>query len=251
MSQEHQTAKSHSEIFSAGESAMVVEFGSGIHPDIHRKVKALADFLDQFPFPGMIEYSPSFSSVTVFYDPLKVRQLTAAQPTVGQQTSYQIVADFLQNIVSKLGHSAAVQPRVVKIPVCYGGTFGPDLEYVAAYNQLSVTEVITIHASSQYLVYMIGFAPGFPYLGGMSERIAVPRRPSPRLSIPAGSVGIAGMQTGVYPIATPGGWQLIGQTPLELFRPQDNPPTLLQSGDMIQFYSISSQEFAEYRGGSL
>jgi inhibitor of KinA len=138
-------------------------------------------------------------------------------------------------------------PRVVEIPVCYGGEFGPDLGYVAEHNQLSVEEVIEIHTSGQYLVYMIGFAPGFPYLGGMSERIMAPRRQSPRLAIPAGTVGIAGMQTGVYPIETPGGWQLIGRTPLALFRPQDNPPSLLQSGDIVRFCQISDKEYEEYK----
>jgi inhibitor of KinA len=133
--------------------------------------------------------------------------------------------------------------RFVEIPVCYGGEYGPDLEAVAEYHHLSTSEVVEIHSKEEYLVYMIGFAPGFPYLGGMSEEIATPRRHSPRLSIPEGSVGIAGMQTGVYPISTPGGWQLIGRTPLELFCPNENPPTLLQSGDIVKFVPISLEEY--------
>ena len=135
--------------------------------------------------------------------------------------------------------------RTVSIPVCYGGEFGPDLEYVARHNNLTTDEVIHIHSSGEYLVYMIGFAPGFPFLGGLSPKIATPRRPSPRATIPAGSVGIAGMQTGVYPIETPGGWQLIGRTPQKLFLPNENPPSLLQAGDVVKFCPISFQEYQE------
>jgi inhibitor of KinA len=135
--------------------------------------------------------------------------------------------------------------RTVSIPVCYGGEYGPDLEYVARHHNLTPEEVISIHSEGEYLAYMIGFAPGFPFLGGLSEKIATPRRPSPRTSIPAGSVGIAGMQTGVYPISTPGGWQLIGQTPVKLFLPKQNPPSLLQAGDIVKFEPISKEEYQE------
>ena len=134
--------------------------------------------------------------------------------------------------------------------MCYGGEYGPDLEEVARHNGLSVDEVIALHSGGEYLVYMIGFAPGFPYLGGMSERIAMPRRSSPRAQIPVGSVGIAGMQTGVYPIETPGGWQLIGRTPLALFRPEENPPSLLQAGNKVRFRPISADEFAAWKEGA-
>ncbi|MDF2569519.1 MAG: kipI 1 [Sporomusa sp.] len=217
-----------------GETAIMVEFGKGIHPELHRKVKALNQYLDQYPFSGMVEYIAAFASVTVFYNPIR---LTCEE-----------VISLLQEIVNTLEQQAAVTPRVVEIPVCYGGEFGPDLEFVAQHNGLTVDEVIEIHAGGQYLVYMLGFAPGFPYLGGMSERIAAPRRPSPRPAIPAGTVGIAGLQTGVYPITTPGGWQLIGRTPFELFCPNDNPPTLLQSGDIIQFRPISPEEYWQLKG---
>ncbi|WP_414714934.1 5-oxoprolinase subunit PxpB [Sporomusa sp.] len=217
-----------------GETAIMIEFGQGIHPDLHRKVKAVSHYLDQYPFPGMVEYVAAFASVTVFYDPIRLNSET--------------VAAHLQDIVSKLEQGEVGEPRVVEIPVCYGGEFGPDLEFVAQHNGLTIDEVIEIHTGSQYLVYMLGFAPGFPYLGGMSERIAAPRRQSPRPAIPAGTVGIAGMQTGVYPITTPGGWQLIGCTPLELFCPNDNPPTLLRSGDSIQFRPICPKEYRELKG---
>jgi inhibitor of KinA len=235
------------EMIPLGEAAIIVEFGRCIHPDIHRQVKAFADYLDIHPFPGMIEYVSAFSSVTVFYDPLIVRKLPVENLNDIMPQSYQIVAALLHNLLANVDVTVKQHPRVVEIPVCYGGEFGPDLEYVAEHNQLSVAEVIEIHTGGQYLVYMIGFAPGFPYLGGMSERIMAPRRQSPRLAIPAGTVGIAGMQTGVYPIETPGGWQLIGRTPLALFRPKDNPPSLLQSGDIVRFCQISDKEYAEYK----
>src|ERR671914_867162 len=135
--------------------------------------------------------------------------------------------------------------RTVGIPVHYGGNFGPDLGFVALHNELTEQQVIEIHSQPMYLVYMIGFAPGFPYLGGMSERLASPRRESPREKIPAGSVGIAGSQTGVYPIETPGGWQLIGRTPLRLFRPDKDDPSLLRTGDRVRFHAIEPAEYGD------
>jgi inhibitor of KinA len=138
----------------------------------------------------------------------------------------------------------------VEIPVLYGGEYGPDLEYVASFHKISAEEVIQIHTESECLVYMIGFAPGFPFMGGMDERIATPRRESPRTAIVPGSVGIAGKQTGIYSLETPGGWQIIGRTPLELFRPDLNPPTLLKAGDRIKFFPISPEEFNTFKEGS-
>ncbi len=237
------------EMLPLGEGAIIIEFGGCICPEIHQKVKNFADYLESHPFPGMLEHVSAFSSVTVFYDPYVVRQLQS-KAVKGDATAFQIVCSLLQELLSNVDVTAKQDCRVVEIPVCYGGDFGPDLEFVAEHNQLSAEEVIEIHTGGQYLVYMIGFAPGFPYLGGLSKRIAAPRRLSPRLAIPAGAVGIAGMQTGVYPIETPGGWQLIGRTPLALFLPQDNPPSLLQSGDMIHFRQISYKEYEEYQGGN-
>lgn len=216
-----------------GEMAITVEFGQGIHPELHNQVKALMDYLDACPFPGMVEYVAAYASVTVFYNPAVV--------------SGEAAAAILAEAVDKRQQGSERKARVVEIPVCYGGEYGPDLAFVAEHNKLTPAEVIEIHAGGEYLVYMLGFAPGFPYLGGMSAKIAAPRRQSPRAVIPAGSVGIAGMQTGMYPIATPGGWQLIGRTPLELFRPDCDPPTLLRSGDIIRFRPISPAEYERVR----
>lgn len=236
------------QLLPVGEAAFTVEFGKGIHPETNKKVKALADYLEEQPLPGMVEYVSAYSSVTVFYNPLQVRQYCKEQLILPVDApAYTVLADLLKNVMSKLDSDVVTTPRTVDIPVCYGSEYGPDLAYVAEHNKISMEEVIEIHSQGQYLVYMIGFAPGFPYLGGMAEKIATPRRSSPRLEIPAGSVGIAGMQTGVYPITTPGGWQLIGRTPLALFRPQEEIPSLLRAGDIIRFRPISLAQYNEYR----
>lgn len=234
------------EIMPLGDAALLVEFGKSISPEIHKKVKSLTDYLDKNSFPGMIEYVAAFTSVTVFYEPVTILNRIAEK--MENRTAGEVVAGLLQEIIGKLDGTDHTISRVVEIPVCYGGEFGPDLDFVARHNKLSPKEVIEIHTGGQYLVYMIGFAPGFPYLGGMSEKIATPRRQSPRTSIPAGSVGIAGMQTGAYPISTPGGWQLIGRTPTALFRPRENPPSLLNAGDTVRFYPISYEEYQAMRG---
>lgn len=221
--------------FPLGDTAVVVEFDTVIGSASHEQVRLLSLYLDHHPIPGMIEYVPAFTTVTVFYDPVVLRYAEA-------QAKLEKAA--AQTADMRLDKKA----RTVEIPVCYGGEFGPDLEEVAAHNRLTADEVVRIHSSVEYLVYMIGFAPGFPYLGGMPERIAAPRRSSPRLAIPAGSVGVGGTQTGVYPIVTPGGWQLIGRTPVALFRPDMTPPALLRAGDTIRFVPISEEEYESWEG---
>ncbi|MFC0273301.1 5-oxoprolinase subunit PxpB [Metabacillus herbersteinensis] len=225
-----------------GDSALIIVLGTEINPSTHLKVKIVADYLEQHPFPGFIECVPAFTSVTVFYHPAVIYHSYNKD-----RSPYQVVCSLICESIKELEGGPADKKRTVDVPVCYGGELGPDLEVVAQLNNLTTDEVIEIHTKGEYLVYMIGFAPGFPYLGGMSERIAAPRHRSPRVAIPAGSVGIAGMQTGVYPISTPGGWQLIGRTPLELFRPSENPPTLLQSGDLVKFSPISLKEYEVYK----
>lgn len=217
-----------------GDSGIIIQFDNNITLESNRKVSALAACLQENPLHGMVEFVPAFTTVTVYYNPL--------------QLTYKEACEALEKIISKVVDTQKGEQRTVEIPVCYGGEFGPDLEFVAKHNCLTPDEVIEIHSGSEYLVYMIGFAPGFPYLGGMSERIGAPRRSSPRLTIPAGTVGIAGMQTGVYPIETPGGWQLIGRTPEPLFRPNDSSPSLLQAGDIVTFRPISRDEYVQRKG---
>jgi inhibitor of KinA len=258
-------------MFPAGDSAVVIQLGDGIDAATHMKVRLLAERLSRHPFDGMMEAVPAYATVTVTYDSLRVyrsylreRTSAAAMRTTGLEGvdsvgagvmekevyPYQIVTGRLERIIKEIAAAAAPPARTVDIPVCYGGEFGPDLAEVAARNGLSAEEVIRIHASAEYLVYMIGFAPGFPYLGGMSGRIAAPRRSTPRLAIPAGSVGIAGEQTGVYPLETPGGWQLIGRTPIALFLPVRSPPSLLRAGDKVRFRPISRMEYEQWEDGA-
>ncbi|MCC9135622.1 5-oxoprolinase subunit PxpB [Pontibacter silvestris] len=225
-------------MFPLGDAAIVLQFGEEISLSIHNKVKAVAAHLDKYPFWGMIEYVPAFTTVTIYYNPWVISEK-------GNYNPYEKVVDIVLDLMTHVEEEEGLAPRVVDIPVCYGGEFGPDLEFVATQNQLTPEEVISIHAGAEYLVYMIGFAPGFPYLGGMSHKISAPRKETPRTVIPKGSVGIAGVQTGVYPIETPGGWQLIGRTPLRLFNPFLDSPSLLKAGDTVRFVPISKEEFNE------
>ena len=223
-----------------GDSALMVQLGDGMDPSIHEKVKNLSALLDEQPFEGFIESVPAYNNVTIYYNPYAVYL-----SQIGEEgfTPFQKVSAFMSELVQQIGRKQTFEERTITIPVYYGGEFGPDLEYVATYHGLSNEEVIRIHSENEYLVYMIGFAPGFPFMGGMNEAIATPRKESPRLSIAPGSVGIAGKQTGVYPLETPGGWQIIGSTPKKLFLPNMSPPTLLQSGDKIRFVPISLEEY--------
>jgi inhibitor of KinA len=232
-----------------GDSAVTVELGTGVDRETHRLVTLFAAYLEDHPLTGMIEYVPAYASVTIHYDPLQVYNSVLTQGEEGTEpdllslSPYEIMELRIQQVFDLMQVRQEPAPKLVEIPVCYGGEFGPDLEEVAAHNQLTVEEVIRIHCSRDYQVYMLGFAPGFPYLGGMDKRIAAPRKLTPRLSIPKGSVGIAGEQTGIYPLETPGGWQLIGRTPVSLFIPNQHPPTLLQAGNLVRFYPISRETY--------
>ncbi|HZG80815.1 MAG TPA: 5-oxoprolinase subunit PxpB [Brevibacillus sp.] len=237
-----------------GDQAVVVQFGTTMSLEAYQQVRRVALILDRHPIPGMVEYIPAYTTITIFYNPQALYdwyQKHAARERAEESDSlYQVMCNLIREQLKQATVVSAGEERTVEIPVCYGGELGPDLSDVAALNQITEQEVINIHAGGDYLVYMIGFAPGFPYIGGMSERIAAPRRKSPRLSIPAGSVGIAGKQTGIYPMETPGGWQIIGRTPLRLFRPEDGTPSLLQAGDRVRFYPISMEEYRAFEEGS-
>lgn len=237
------------DIFPLGETAVRIVLGDRIHPEIHRHVDMFAKCLDRNGFPGMIEYVPSYCAITVFYQPEIVAGAASADDRLHDRSASDIVAAWLRQMGALANGNEPERPVTVEIPVCYGGSFGPDLEAVAAYHRMSADEVISVHSGGEYLVYMIGFAPGFPYLGGLPERIATPRRPTPRVSVPPGSVGIGGSQTGIYPISTPGGWHLIGRTPAALFRPELQPPSLLQAGNIVKFRPISPEEYEAYEEG--
>ncbi|MGD7044510.1 5-oxoprolinase subunit PxpB [Jeotgalibacillus proteolyticus] len=220
-----------------GDQAILIEFSQEVNEGIHEQVQGVKDRIEERRYDWAIEVVPAFASIAVHYD---IRKLLTCQ------SPYDLVAKELSLLLDSKNTFTKKASREIKIPVFYGGKAGPDLEEVAAHNGISAEEVVELHTKAEYTVYMLGFAPGFPYVGGLNEKLATPRKSKPRLQIPAGSVGIAGQQTGVYPIETPGGWQLIGQTPEALFRPMnEEEPTLLQAGDKIRFYAISEEEFYE------
>lgn len=211
-----------------GDSALLISFGESIDEKINEKVHALARAIEKAGFEWLVEVVPAYSSLAVIYDPALVDFESVKRAIGGIEVTRE-----------------RFEGRLVEVPVVYGGKYGPDLEFVAEYNGLSVDEVIEIHSRPIYRVYFLGFLPGFAYLGGMDKGIATPRLEMPRLRVPAGSVGIAGKQTGIYPLESPGGWRLIGRTPLRLFNPAEDPPTLLQPGDRVKFVPIDENEFME------
>jgi inhibitor of KinA len=217
-------------MFPLSEYAVTIRYSTKVDEAVNDYVHRVAIFLEQQKRDGILDIVPTFSSVTVYYDPLVVG-------------GYEEMCEWLRTELERVEQVKATPSRTVVIPVCYGGEFGPDLEEVARFHGMTEDEVIAIHTQGRYRVYMVGFAPGFAYLGGLSPEIATPRRSTPRTLVPAGSVGIAGSQTGVYPLATPGGWQIIGRTPLALFRPHHPEPSLLRAGDIVQFRPITEEQY--------
>lgn len=223
-----------------GDSALIVELGEAINEATHLRVQAARRTLMAEPLPGVSEVVPAYTTVTLFYDPWAVVQAGAPADEIATWLGA-LVHERLKNPPK----SAKSKPRTIEVPVCYGGEHGPDLNRVAAQARLDPEEVVRRHAKAEYRVHLIGFAPGFPYLGGLPKELVTPRHAKPRMAVPAGSVGIGGEQTGIYPQSTPGGWNLIGRTPLRLFRPEDDPPVLLQAGDIVKFRAIPADEFAK------
>ncbi|RZK62184.1 MAG: 5-oxoprolinase subunit PxpB [Hymenobacter sp.] len=224
-------------LFPLGDAAVVVEFGDRISPAIHLAIQAFNAYLGLRPFAGLRECVPAFTTLTVYYDPWLLSEQ-------GRYAPYEQVCEILrQRLLAAPAAPVGPAPETVEIPVCYGGDLGPDLAAVAHHAELTPAEVIARHAAPDYLVHMIGFAPGFPYLGGLDARLATPRRSEPRALVPAGAVGIAGLQTGIYSLPTPGGWQLIGRTPLRLFDPSAAEPSLLRAGQHLRFVPIDEAEF--------
>ncbi|SDP27270.1 5-oxoprolinase subunit PxpB [Halobacillus aidingensis] len=229
-----------------GDQALLIDFGESINEETNQQVRQAAAKLDEQKPKWMIEYIPAFSTLTILYNPFYIAKQIQISPK--EILPYEWARTEVLTLLSQ-SSSYYSEERTIEIPVCYGGEWGPDLSFVASHNSMSEEEVIDTHMKGNYLVYMIGFAPGFPYIGGMDKKIAAPRRDDPRLSIPSGSVGIAGEQTGVYPIETPGGWQLIGRTPLKLFEPDKDEPSLLQAGDRIRFTRIDKAEYDQLKEG--
>lgn len=232
-----------------GDAGVLIQLGERMEEATHRLVMEAFRRLEADRFPGYIECVPAFASAAVHYNPMAVWNSRSKDERM-HASVYETVCYRVEKLLGHMNaggtESENEAARTVTIPVCYGGEYGPDLEGVAELCGRTSDEVVSLHSGADYLVYMIGFAPGFPYLGGMPQQIAAPRRRTPRTSIPAGSVGIAGGQTGVYPLATPGGWQLIGRTPIKLFLPEADTPSLLQAGDRIRFVPISEERLLSW-----
>ena len=228
------TLSEYPRILPANDSSILIEFGDSIDYSINAQVYALQSEIERSDlFDAVIETIPSYRSLLVEYD-------IATLDYADMRDKVSALVDRTVVMETKISDQ---ESELHQIPVAYGGEFGPDLETVAEHAKLDVDEVIAIHSGTDYHVFMLGFAPGFPYLGGMDERIACPRLSTPRTRVPAGSVGIAESQTGVYPNESPGGWQLIGRTPIALFDVDANPPAAMLPGTQVNFVPISHEEY--------
>ncbi len=216
-----------------GDSAFMVRFGEHISPELHARVAGALRALDAARAPWVVDLVPGYASLMVLYDALR------AAPE-----------EVLRWLEETLPRATPAPPgaRLVEVPVWYHPSVGPDLEPLAREKQLSVEELIALHTAPHYLVYMLGFRPGFPFLGGLDPKLFSPRLSTPRVAVPAGSVGIGGQQTGIYPVRSPGGWRLLGRTPLRLFSPDADPPFALALGDALRFVSISEAHYRALGG---
>lgn len=213
-----------------GDCAISIDFGQVIDPKINRQIRQVIEQIKVLQLDGIIELVPTYCALLVQYDAMVYTYSDICK--ILEPTLQESVMDSANELVT-----------IVEIPTVYGGEFGPDLGFVASHNHISEAEVVSIHSGTDYLVYMLGFIPGFTYLGGMDPRIATPRLSSPRTLIPAGSVGIAGEQTGTYPSDSPGGWQIIGRTPLTMYDMSKKQAALLRAGDYVRYVPIDENEF--------
>lgn len=216
-------------IVPAGESALIVEFAERIDPEVNARAIACAEAIQAARLAGVRDVVPTYRSVAVYFDPL--------------HTDGEALRQRLEQEAAQRFRPSAAPRAPVRIPVCYGGDLGPDLAGVASFAGMAQADVVRAHADATYRVFLLGFVPGFAYLGIVDQRIAMPRHATPRVRVPAGSVGVAGVQTGVYPAETPGGWQLIGRTPVKPFDPLRDDPFLMKAGDAVQFYPIDRAEY--------
>jgi len=224
-----ETASHGASFLRASDQTLLVSFGDHISHEAHQQVRALAGSLSGEPIAGTLNIHPAYCSLLIKFDL--------------RRTTHQEVEREVRERLLRVDRAPATTPRQVQIPVCYGGEFGPDLAQLAGQHGLSVEDVIRIHAQAPYTVYFLGFVPGFAYLSMVPDAIAAPRLAVPRQRVEPGSVGIAGRQTGIYPCAVPGGWQLIGRTPLSMFRTDRDPMALLECGDEVRFHPIDSDEY--------
>lgn len=216
-------------ILTAGDSSLLIEFGKEISPEINKRISATVQLMKEQHIEGVVDIIPAFASLLINYDPRVVK--------------YNVLVKRMKHLLKLDAKVENGHKRIFEIPVCYGGEFGPDLGNIAEHAGLTEQEVIDIHSSRDYLIYMLGFLPGFCYLGGLDERIFTPRLVNPRIRIEAGSVGIGGSQTGIYPLESPGGWQLMGKTPVKTYDPDRETPILVEAGDYIRFIPVDRAEY--------
>jgi len=226
-------------VFPLGDAALIIDFGNRIDEDTNSKVLQLFHQLKNNLHPFITDLIPAYSSLTVGYDVCAVYQKKEQD-----KTAFETMADLVETLCAT-EPPIAQQTRLIEVPVCYAQQFASDIRYIAQQNNIAVEEIIHLHTAQTYKVFMIGFLPGFAYMGQVDERIAIPRKSQPTPVLP-GAVGIAGRQTGIYPLASPSGWQIVGRTPLKLFDKDKEQPVLFQPGDEIKFYSITEDEFAHY-----
>jgi inhibitor of KinA len=239
------------EIIPLGDSALIVRVREQFEDapeETLDEVLRIFQSLRRAAIPGVIELAPAYTSIAVFFDPVAVLKANGAANGVFDELATRIRSAIIP--ASRRHRRAAGNgPRLIEIPVCYDREFGFDLDRVGDHTKLSEREIVDLHSASEYRVACIGFVPGFPFLAGLPKNLATPRRDVPRKEIPAGSVGIGGAQTGIYPLRSPGGWNLIGRTPLKLFDPTKDPPTLLCPGNRVRFRAITREEFAAFAEG--
>jgi len=227
--------------FQISENAISLEFGNDINEEILGRIAGLNQWIKRNPFAGLLSTIPAYTTLTLYFNPVGLMN----DFNLKGSTTLDKISRYIKSLNVETNTDQEVYREIIKIPVCYDLTFGFDLQELSSFYQLKKEEIIDIHSSAVYTVYMIGFVPGFPYLGGLSEKLTATRRQNPRSAIPAGSVGIAGQQTGIYPLETPGGWQIIGRTPLKLFNVNRQKPSLLKAGDKLKFEQISLREFEQ------
>lgn len=220
-------------IFPLGIDALTIELGNEISAELNEQITNLAEYFAEKPFTGLIETVPAYASLTLFFDIPTIKKNFPES-----STAFEAVKDIVENALQNCGGTKSSKPRLIQIPVDFSPQFAPDLEFVASQHNLTRKKVVEIFTAKTYRVYMLGFLPAFAYMGEVDANIAVPRKPSPRLLVPKGSVGIAGRQTGIYPFDSPGGWQIIGRTDFELFTPQAEIPCALQAGDFVEFIAV-------------
>jgi len=229
-------------IFPLGDHAISVSLGNEIDEEINQAVFSVFRYLKKQNFDFVLDVIPAYASLSVLYDVMRIRK-------TGVKSSYNYMHDLLQNALQQAAQIVS-EPRKISVPVCYHASVGPDLTTISQQKKLTIDEIIGIHSSSLYHVYMLGFLPGFTYMGKVNDKIAIPRKSVPNKSVPAGSVGIAGAQTGIYPVDSPGGWNIIGRTPLKIFDAHKEHACYFEPGDQVKFEPITLDEFLQHQPNS-